>query len=61
MPAETAEAAVDRLLAGCDRRARATIGFLGGEPFLQGALLAHVVALRHPAGRPASASRSASR
>ena len=43
MTAEVAEAAVDRLLASCDRRARATIGFLGGEPFLQGALLAHVV------------------
>ena len=44
MTAAIAEAAVDRLLAGCDRRARATIGFLGGEPFLRRDLLAHVVA-----------------
>jgi uncharacterized protein len=51
MTAEVAEAAVDRLLASCERRARATIGFLGGEPFLQGELLAHVV--RHATRRAA--------
>ncbi len=39
----TAEAAVDTLLAGCDRGARATIGFLGGEPFLHAALVHQVV------------------
>lgn len=43
MTAAVAEAAVDRLLARADRRAMATIGFLGGEPFLRSALLAHVV------------------
>ena len=40
----TAEEAVDTLLAGCDRRSYATIGFLGGEPFLHRRLVHHVVA-----------------
>ena len=51
MTPQTAEHAVDRLLAGCDRRARATIGFLGGEPFLRRDLLAHVVAYASRAAR----------
>jgi uncharacterized protein len=40
----TAQAAVDTLLGGCDRSARATVGFLGGEPFLHAALVHEVVA-----------------
>ena len=40
----TAQVAVDTLLAGCDRGARATVGFLGGEPFLHAALVHEVVA-----------------
>lgn len=40
----TAEEAVETLLAGCDRRSYATIGFLGGEPFLHRRLVHHVVA-----------------
>jgi uncharacterized protein len=43
MSEATAEQAVDTLLAGCDRRAMATIGFLGGEPFLRRRLVHHVV------------------
>lgn len=43
MAGSTAAAAVDALLAGCDRRARATVGFLGGEPFLHPALVHDVV------------------
>jgi len=43
MGAGTAEAAVDALLASCDRGARATVGFLGGEPFLHAALVHEVV------------------
>ena len=39
----TAEAAVDALLAGCERGARATVGFLGGEPFLHASLVHEVV------------------
>lgn len=39
----TAERSVDTLLAGCERRAMVTIGFLGGEPFLNRALLHHIV------------------
>lgn len=38
-----AQSAVDDLLAHCDRRALATIGFLGGEPFLHPALIREVV------------------
>jgi uncharacterized protein len=47
----TARAAVEELLARCDRGARATVGFLGGEPFLHSALVHEVVA--HAAGRAA--------
>lgn len=43
MSGGVAEAAVDALLRHCDRGARATIGFLGGEPFLHPALIHHVV------------------
>lgn len=43
MSEATAERAVDTLLAGCDRRAMATIGFLGGEPFAHRRLVHHVV------------------
>ena len=34
MHRSTAETAVDQLLAGCDRGARAPVGCLGGDPFL---------------------------
>ncbi len=44
MSQAVALAAVDRVLDGCDRRAPVTIGFLGGEPFLQRTLLHEVVA-----------------
>jgi len=44
MSGSTAEAAVDTLLASCERTARATVGFLGGEPFLHPALVHEVVA-----------------
>jgi uncharacterized protein len=44
MSCGTAQAAVDTLLAGSDRTARATVGFLGGEPFLHAALVHEVVA-----------------
>lgn len=44
MSAATARAAVDALLASCDRRSRATVGFLGGEPFLHPALVHETVA-----------------
>lgn len=40
----SAQTAVDELLAHCDRRALATVGFLGGEPFLHPALIREVVA-----------------
>jgi uncharacterized protein len=40
----TAREAVDTLLAGCDRSARATVGFLGGEPFLHPTLVHEIVA-----------------
>jgi uncharacterized protein len=43
MSTATAERAIDTLLAGCERRAMATIGFLGGEPFLNRRLIHHVV------------------
>ncbi|MEA2703739.1 MAG: uncharacterized protein QOD63_1684, partial [Actinomycetota bacterium] len=43
MSAATAEEAVESLLAGCERRSFATIGFLGGEPFLHKRLVHHVV------------------
>jgi uncharacterized protein len=43
MSEATAEQAIDVLLAGCDRHAMATIGFLGGEPFLRSHLIHHVV------------------
>jgi uncharacterized protein len=43
MTGNVAEAAVDALLRRCDRAARATIGFLGGEPFLHPALIHDVV------------------
>jgi len=43
MHRSTAHAAVDRLLATCDRRSRATIGFIGGEPFLHPTLIREVV------------------
>jgi uncharacterized protein len=43
MTAEVAIAAVDTLLAGADRRAPVTIGFLGGEPLLNRALVRQVV------------------
>ncbi|MGH8903367.1 MAG: radical SAM protein [Egibacteraceae bacterium] len=43
MSEATAEQAIDTLLAGCERRAMATIGFLGGEPFLHRRLVHHVV------------------
>ncbi|MGH8909250.1 MAG: radical SAM protein [Egibacteraceae bacterium] len=43
MSTATAERAIDTLLAGCERRAMATIGFLGGEPFLDRSLVHHVV------------------
>ncbi|MGH8933052.1 MAG: radical SAM protein [Egibacteraceae bacterium] len=44
MSTAVAERAIDTLLAGCERRAMATIGFLGGEPFLHRRLVHHVVA-----------------
>ncbi|MGI9000919.1 MAG: radical SAM protein [Pseudonocardia sp.] len=43
MGPRAAEEAIEKLLASCDRRAPVTIGFMGGEPFLHPALLAHVV------------------
>lgn len=43
MSEATAEQAIDTLFAGCDRRVMATIGFLGGEPFLRRRLVHHVV------------------
>lgn len=43
MSRDTAESAVDELLAHCERGAIATVGFLGGEPFLNRALIHHVV------------------
>ncbi len=43
MSAAVAERAIDTLLAGCERRAMATIGFLGGEPFLHRRLVHHAV------------------
>lgn len=43
MTAAVAEESVDTLLAGCDRRSYATIGFLGGEPFLHRRLVHHLV------------------
>lgn len=39
-----AEQAVETLLAGCDRHSYATVGFLGGEPFLHRRLVHHMVA-----------------
>jgi len=44
MSTATSEEAVETLLAGCDRRSYATIGFLGGEPFLHRHLVHHMVA-----------------
>jgi uncharacterized protein len=44
MSAAMARSAIDALLARCDRNAGATIGFLGGEPFLHAALVHDVVA-----------------
>lgn len=44
MRAGVAHAAVDALLEGCDRHAPATIGFLGGEPFLHRQLIHEIVA-----------------
>ena len=41
---ETAQAAIDRLLAGATRAAPVTIGFLGGEPFANRALIHTAVA-----------------
>jgi uncharacterized protein len=43
MTAPVAEEAVETLLAGCDRRSYATVGFLGGEPFLHRRLVHHLV------------------
>ena len=43
MPTTVAEEAVETLLAGCDRRSYATVGFLGGEPFLHRRLVHRVV------------------
>ncbi len=43
MSAPIAEEAVESLLAGCERRSYATIGFLGGEPFLHRRLVHHMV------------------
>jgi uncharacterized protein len=43
MSGSTAEAAVNTLLASSDRTARATVGFLGGEPFLHPAFVHEVV------------------
>jgi uncharacterized protein len=43
MTPNTAHDCVDALLSSCARNARATIGFLGGEPFLHSALIHDVV------------------
>jgi uncharacterized protein len=43
MSRATAESAVEELLAHCERGAIATVGFLGGEPFLNRTLIHHVV------------------
>jgi uncharacterized protein len=43
MSRHTAESAVDELLANCERGAVVTVGFLGGEPFLNRALVHHIV------------------
>ncbi|MGH3686715.1 MAG: radical SAM protein [Pseudonocardiaceae bacterium] len=44
MSVSTAQRAVDALLAGCERQALATVGFLGGEPFLHRSLVHQLVA-----------------
>jgi uncharacterized protein len=43
MQSATARAAIDTLLASCARSAPATIGFIGGEPFLHPALVHDIV------------------
>ena len=43
MTTAIADEAVETLLAGCSRRSYATIGFLGGEPFLHRSAVHHVV------------------
>lgn len=43
MTTTVGEEAVDTLLAGCDRRSYATVGFLGGEPFLHRRLVHRLV------------------
>jgi uncharacterized protein len=44
MPATVAREAVDALLRRCVRGARATVGFIGGEPFLHPTLIHEIVA-----------------
>ena len=44
MSVAIAQQAVDTLLAGCDRHALATVGFMGGEPFLHRSLVHQIVA-----------------
>ena len=48
---ETARAAIDRLLVSCDRTAPATIGFLGGEPFVNRPLIHRIVHYTAARGR----------
>jgi uncharacterized protein len=48
---ETARAAVDCLLASCDREAPATIGFMGGEPFVNRPLIHRIVRYTTARGR----------
>src|SRR4029453_18067510 len=48
---ETARAAIDRLLVSCDREAPATIGFLGGEPFVNRSLIHRIVHYTAARGR----------
>ena len=48
---DTAKAAIDRLIAGSDARGPVTIGFLGGEPFVNRRLIHRSVAHAVRAGR----------
>ncbi len=52
MTRETALAAIDRLLAGADPGAPVTVGFLGGEPLTNRALVHEVVGYARGAAAP---------
>jgi uncharacterized protein len=54
---EVARAAIDRLFATADAQAPLTVGFLGGEPFVNRALIQRAVRYAAEAGAAGGVSR----